>query len=93
MVVVYLRWVPCPRAEGGAYNSVGRGACARNTIQALLRLEGSKAPIPLFPGSTFPVGAQGMVLEAVVDPNSLSCPIPIIMRERGEVVRQDETSL
>ena len=34
-----------------------------------------------------------MVLEAVVDPNVLSCPVPIIMRERGEVVRQDKTSL
>ena len=93
VVVVCLRRVPCLRTEGGAYNSVGRRACARNTIQALPRLEGSKAPIPSFPGSTFPPGAQGIVLEAVVDPNVLSYPVPIIMRERGEVVRRDETSL
>ena len=60
MVVVCLRRVPCPRAEGGAYNSVGRRARAHNTFQALLCLEGSKAPIPSFPSSTFPVEAQGM---------------------------------
>ena len=61
--------------------------------RALWRSEGFKAPVQSFPGSTFPAGAQGMVLEAVVDPNVLSCPVPIIMREWGEVVRQDETSL
>ena len=60
MVVVCLRQVPCPRAEGGAHNSVGQRARTHNTIQALLRLEGSKASIPSFPGSTFPIGAQGM---------------------------------
>ena len=92
VVVVYLRRVPCPRDEGGAYNSIGRRARTRNTFQALLCLEGSKAPVPSFPGSTFPAGAQGMVLEAVVDPNVLSCPVPIIMRKQGEVVSQDETS-
>ena len=93
MVVVYLHRVPCPRAEGGAYNSTGQGARTYNTFRALRRPEGSKAPVPSFPGSTFPARAQGMVLEAVVDPNVLSCPVPIIMREQGEVVRQDETSL
>ena len=92
MVVVCLRRVSCPRAKGGAHNFVGRRAHAHNTIQALLRLEGSKAPILSFPSSTFPAGAQGMVLEAAVDPNVLSYPVPIIMRECGEVVRQDETS-
>ena len=66
MVVVCLRQVSCPRAEGGTHNSVGRRACAHNTIQVLLRLEGSKAPIPSFPGSTFPAGAQGMVPGTVV---------------------------
>ena len=92
MVVAYLRRVSCPRAEGGAYNSTGRGAHTCNTFQALLCPEGSKAPIPSFPGSTFPTKVQGMVLEAAVDLNVLSYPIPIIMREQGEVVRQDETS-
>ena len=92
VVVAYLRRVPCPRAEGGAYNSTGQRARTCNTFQALLRPEGSKATVLSFPGSTFPTGAQGMVLEAVVDPNVLSCPVPIIMREWGEVVRQDETS-
>ena len=58
----------------------------------MLHLEGSKAPIPSFPGGTFPAGAQGMVLEATVDPNVLSYPVSIIMREQGEVVRQDKTS-
>ena len=66
MVAVCLRRVLCLRAEGGAYNSVGRRARAHNTIQALLRLEGSKAPILSFPGSTFPVGAQGMDSSLVV---------------------------
>ena len=92
MVVAYLRRVSCPRAEGGAYNSTGRRARTCNTFQILLCLGGSRAPIPSFPGSTFPTGAQGMVLEAAVDPNVLSYPTPIIVRERGEVVRQDETS-
>ena len=93
MVVVYLHRVPCPRAEGGAYNSTGRGVRACNTFWALRRPGGSKAPVQSFPGCTFPAGAQGMVLEAVVDPNVLSCPVTIIVREWGEVVRQEETSL
>ena len=93
MVVVYLHRVPCPRAEGGAYNSIGRGVRACNTFWALRRPGGSKAPVQSFPGSTFPTEAHGMVLEAVVDLNVLSCLVPIIMREQGEVVRQDETSL
>ena len=76
-----------PGAEGGAYNSTGQRARTCNTFQALLHPEGSKAPVPSFPGSTFPAGAQGMVLEAVVDLNILSCPVPIIMRERGEFVK------
>jgi len=83
VVVVYLRRVPCPRAEGGAYNSIGRGVRACNTFWALWRSEGFKAPVQSFPGSTFPAGAQGMVLEAMVDLNVLSCSVPIIMRERG----------
>ena len=36
---------------------IGRRARTRNTFQALLRPEGSKAPIPSFPGSTFPAEA------------------------------------
>ena len=55
--------------------------------------EWAKVPIPSFPSSTFPTGAQGMVLDAAVDLNVLSYPVPIIMRERGEVVRRDGTSL
>ena len=34
-----------------------------------------------------------MVLDAVVDPNVMSYPVPIIMRERGAVVRQGGASL
>ena len=34
-----------------------------------------------------------MILDVAVDLNVLSYPVPIIMRERGEVVRRDETSL
>ena len=82
VVVVYLRRVLCPRAEGGAYNSTGQGARTCNTFRALWRPEGSKAPIPSFPGSTFPSRAQGMVLGAMVDPNVLSRPVPIVMRDR-----------
>ena len=66
MVVVYLHRVPCPRAEGGAYNSTGRGARACNTFWALRRPEGSKAPVQSFPGSTFPAGAQGMGCSTMV---------------------------
>ena len=36
---------------------------------------------------------QGMVLDAVVDLNILSYPVPIIMRERGVIVRQGGASL
>ena len=82
VVVVYLHRVPCPRAEGGAYNSTGRGVRACNTFWALRRPGGSKAPVQSFPGSTFPTRAQGMVLEAVVDPNVWSCTVPVIMRGR-----------
>ena len=82
MVVVYLHRVPCPRAEGGAYNSTGRGVRACNTFWALRRPGGSKAPVQSFPGSTFPTRAQGMVLEAVVDLNVLSYTVPVIMRGR-----------
>ena len=93
VVVVYLRRVPCPRAEGGAYNSIGRGARTYTTFWALRRLEVSKAPVPSFLGSTFPARVQGMVLGAMVDPNVLSCPVPIIMRERGRScqVRQNQS--
>ena len=35
-----------------------------------------------------PIGAQGMVLDAAVDPNVLSYPVPSIMREWGTVVRR-----
>ena len=56
------------------------------------RLEGSKAPIPSFPGSTFPTEVQGMVLEATVDPNVLSYSVPIIVRGWEEVDRRDEAS-
>ena len=38
-----------------------------------------------FLGSTFPARVQGMVLGAMVDPNVLSCPVPIIMREWVEL--------
>ena len=34
-----------------------------------------------------------MVLDVAVDPNILSYPVPIIMRERGAVVRQGGASL
>ena len=85
MIVVYLRRVPCPRAEGGAYNSTGRRARTCNTFRALRRPEGSKAPVTSFPDSTFPARVQGMVLGAMVDPNVLSCPVPIIMREWVEL--------
>ena len=34
-----------------------------------------------------------MVLDAAVDPNVLSYPVPIIMRERGVVVRRGGASL
>jgi len=87
VVVVYLHWVPCPRAEGGAYNSTGRGARTCNAFWVLWRSEGSKASVLLFPGSPFPARAQGMVLGAMVDPNVLSLPVSIILREQGEVVR------
>jgi len=42
VVVVCLRRVLRPEAEGGAYNTVGRRAGARNTVQVLPRPEGSK---------------------------------------------------
>ena len=44
VVVVCPCQVLRPEAEGGAYNTVGRSAHARNTIQALPCLEGSKRP-------------------------------------------------
>ena len=34
-----------------------------------------------------------MVLDAAVDPNVLSYPVPIIMKERGAVVRRGGASL
>ena len=43
---------------------------------------------PVMPWCYSLVGAQGMVLDAVVDPNVLSYPVPSIMRERGTVVRR-----
>ena len=72
VVVVCLRQVPCPRAEGSVYNSVGRRARARNTIQALLCLERSKAPILSFPSSTFPIGAHVWSLKPRL--TRTSCP-------------------
>ena len=66
MVVVYLHRVLCPRAEGGPYNSTGRGVRACNTFWALRRPGGSKSPVQSFPGSTFPTGAQGMDSGTVV---------------------------
>jgi len=44
VVVVCLCRVLRPRAEGGAYNTVGQKVRAHNTIQPLPRLEGSKSP-------------------------------------------------
>ena len=34
-----------------------------------------------------------MVLDAAVDPNVFSYPVPIIMKERGAVVRRGRTDL
>ena len=48
--------------------------------------EWSKAPIPSYPGSTFPTVAQGMVLGVVFDSNVISYPVLILMKEQGVLV-------
>ena len=58
---------------------------------ALPHLEGSKRP-SCHALTVLSCRAQGMVLDATVDPNILSYPMPIIMRERGAVVRRGRAS-
>ena len=76
-----------PGAEGDAYNTVGRKVCAHNTIQLLPYLEGSKAPVPSCFDSTFLQRRRAWSSMTRFDPNALSYPVLIIMRERGAVVR------
>ena len=48
--------------------------------------EWSKAPIPSYPGGTFPAAAQGMVLGAAFDSNVMSYPVLIFMKAQGVLV-------
>ena len=87
MVVECPCLVPHPGAEGGAYNTVGRKVRAHNTIQLMPFLEGSKAPVPSCSDSTFLQRHRAWSSMLRFDLNVLSYPVPIIMRERGAVVR------
>ena len=87
VVVVCPCLVPHPGAEGGVYNTVGQKVRAHNTILLQQYLEGSKAPVPSCSNNTFLQRRRAWSSMPQFDPNVLSYPVLIVMRERGAVVR------